>query len=103
MEFKNATVIKKANIYFDGKVSSRTVITADGTRYTLGLMQAGDYDFPTEAAEVMEVLGGSGEVQLAGETGYKTYGPGTSFDVPANSSYKITIPEYLDYCCYYKD
>ena len=26
MDFKNVTVIKKANVYFDGKVTSRTVL-----------------------------------------------------------------------------
>ena len=35
-EFTNVTVIKKANIYFDGKVVSRTVVFADGSKQTLG-------------------------------------------------------------------
>jgi hypothetical protein len=38
MEFKNVTVIKKANVYFDGKVTSRTVIFPDGSKKTLGIM-----------------------------------------------------------------
>ena len=37
-EFKGVTVVKKANIYFDGKVTSRTVIFADGSKKTLGIM-----------------------------------------------------------------
>ena len=40
-ELKNVTVVKKANIYFDGKVTSRTVIFQDGTRKTLGIMLPG--------------------------------------------------------------
>lgn len=30
----NVTVIKKANIYFNGNVSSRTILFADGTKKT---------------------------------------------------------------------
>ena len=36
-EFKNVTVVKKANVYFDGKVTSRSVIFADGSKKTLGV------------------------------------------------------------------
>jgi hypothetical protein len=32
MKFKDVTIIKKANVYFDGKVTSRTVIFPDGTK-----------------------------------------------------------------------
>ena len=34
-EFNNVTIIKKANIYFDGKVTSRTLIFPDGSRKTI--------------------------------------------------------------------
>jgi uncharacterized protein YaiE (UPF0345 family) len=40
-KFENVTIIKKANIYFDGKVTSRNVFFADGTRKTLGFMLPG--------------------------------------------------------------
>ena len=65
-EFKNVTIIKKANVYFDGKVTSRTVMFADGTKKTLGIMMPGDYEFNTAAAEIMEMLGGSMEVLYPG-------------------------------------
>ncbi|NTV45296.1 MAG: pyrimidine/purine nucleoside phosphorylase, partial [Chlorobiales bacterium] len=29
--FENVSVVKKANVYFDGKVTSRTVLFGDGT------------------------------------------------------------------------
>lgn len=57
MEFKNVTVIKEANVYFDGKVTSRTVLFESGKK-TLGFMLAGEYEFNTDAEEIMEVLGG---------------------------------------------
>ena len=54
MEFSNVKVVKKANVYFDGKVTSRTVIFEDGSKKTLGFMQAGEYEFNTGVEELME-------------------------------------------------
>jgi len=71
--FENVSVIKKANVYFGGQVTSRAVAFADGSKKTLGFMQAGDYAFGTEALELMELLGGSIDVKLAGKTVWTTY------------------------------
>jgi purine/pyrimidine-nucleoside phosphorylase len=35
-QFENVVVVKKANVYFDGKVTSRTVLFADGSKKLLG-------------------------------------------------------------------
>ena len=70
-EFKNVTVVKKANVYFDGKVVSRTVLFPDGTKKTLGIMQPGEYEFSTGDREIMEILSGELEYQVAGGTGWK--------------------------------
>ncbi len=101
MQFENATIIKKANIYFDGKVSSRTIVLSNGEKKTLGLMLPGEYEFNTEAKEIMEVLGGSMNVMLPGESDYSAYPEGTSFEIPAHSSFKLIIKEAADYCCSY--
>jgi uncharacterized protein YaiE (UPF0345 family) len=100
-EFSNVTVVKAANIYFDGKVTSRTVKFADGSHKTLGIMLPGDYSFNTAAAEIMEVLAGSMEIRLAGKDDWATYPAGTQFEVPANSSFDLKISEPSDYCCSY--
>ena len=100
-EFKNVTVVKKANVYFDGKVTSRTVLFADGTRKTLGIMMPGDYEFSTVAMEIMEILGGQMDVLLPGETQWQTFKAGQSFKVPANSKFKLKVPAVADYCCSY--
>lgn len=102
MKFENITVIKKANVYFDGKVTSRTILFPDGQRKTLGFMTPGSHTFSTEAQELMEVLGGSMEIKLPGADGFTTYGEGESFVVPANSSFDVIIPQYADYCCSYQ-
>lgn len=100
--FENVSVIKKANVYFDGQVTSRTVVFADGSKKTLGFMQAGDYEFGTEAAELMEMLGGEMDVKLAGADEWVTYKEGESFNVPANSKFALKVKSAgADYCCSY--
>jgi uncharacterized protein YaiE (UPF0345 family) len=99
--FENVHVIRKANVYYDGKVTSRTVLFPDGTRKTLGVMLAGEYDFGTEAPEVMEVLGGEMRVKLPGAADWRTYREGETFDVPGKSRFQLVIDAVADYCCSY--
>jgi purine/pyrimidine-nucleoside phosphorylase len=103
MEFTNAKIVKKANVYFDGKVTSRTIYTENGERKTLGIFLPGEYEFNTGAEELMEVLGGEMQIMLFGEKNYTLYKEGESFIVPANSSFKLIIKEIGDYCCSYRD
>lgn len=99
--FENVTVVKKANVYFDGKVTSRTILFPDGSRKTLGVMLPGEYEFSTGASEVMEVLGGEMMVLLPGKAEWQTFCAGESFSVPANASFKLQITGVADYCCSY--
>ena len=100
-EFKNVTAVKKANLYFDGKVTSRTIIFKDGERKTLGIMLPGDYEFGTGDKEIMEILGGSMEVKLPNSDEFIKYKEGDTFTVPANSKFSLMIKEVADYCCSY--
>jgi uncharacterized protein YaiE (UPF0345 family) len=100
--FENVTLIKKANVYFGGQVTSRAVQFADGSKKTLGFMQAGEYEFATEAAELMEILGGAMEVKLDGSDEWNRYSEGQSFNVPGQSKFNLKVPEGgADYCCTY--
>jgi uncharacterized protein YaiE (UPF0345 family) len=100
-KFENVTILKKANIYFDGKVTSRNVLFADGTRKTLGFMLPGEYEFSTGSREIMELLNGGMDVLLPGYPDWQTYKTGESFEVPANSSFKLKLKGSVDYCCSY--
>lgn len=102
-EFNNVTIIKKANVYFDGKVVSRTVKFADGSTKSLGYMMPGEYNFDTQAAEVMEILAGELDVLLPGEKQWQAVKGGESFNVPANSNFKLKVQQATDYCCAYLD
>lgn len=99
-QFDNVSVVREANIYFDGSVTSRTVMFADGTRKTLGIMMPGEYEFGTDEKELMEILSGSLEVCLPGADWQSVTG-GESFEVPAQSKFQIKILEITDYCCSY--
>ena len=101
MEFQNVTVVKKANIYFGGNVTSRSVLFADGTKKTLGIMMPGEYEFGTEAAELMEIMAGTMKILLPNQTEWQEVKGGESFNVPANSSFKLVVTEVADCCCSY--
>jgi len=99
---KNVDLLKKANIYFDGKVTSRNYTDNQGVVKSLGIMLPGEYTFGTKAAENMEIISGKVEVLFAGmESNWETFKGGESFDVPANSSFEIKVEEITDYCCTY--
>ncbi len=100
-EFKHVTIIKKANIYFDGKVTSRTVIFPDGSRKTLGIMLPGEYEFNTDNKEIMEIISGDLEVLLPEAKGWTTVEDGESFEVPARSKFGLRVKRVTDYCCSY--
>jgi uncharacterized protein YaiE (UPF0345 family) len=98
-EFKGVTVVKKANVFFGGAVTSRTVLFADGSKKTLGIMQPGEYEFSTGDAEIMEILAGELDVLLPGKSEWIIVQGGDSFDVPANSSFRMKVKTVSDYCC----
>jgi len=102
-EFKNVTVVKEANVYFDGKVSSHTVLFPDGSKKTLGVMLPGAYEFGTASKEIMEILVGDLDVLLPGESEWKTIKEGESFEVSAQSKFKLKVKSITDYCCSYID
>ena len=103
MEFKNVTVEKTSNVYFDGNVSSRNIIFDDGSIKTLGLMLIGEYEFNASKKEIMEITTGELEVLLSGERVWKNYKEGMSFEVPGNSSFKVKVHQMTNYCCSYID
>jgi len=99
-EIKNITIKKEANIYYDGKVTSRTIILEDGSTQSLGIMLPGEYTFGTEQAEIMEMLSGELDIKLPNEE-WKTLNTPETFNVPANSSFDLKIKTVTDYCCSY--
>ena len=100
-EFNNVKVNKEANIYFDGKVISRTITFADNSIKTLGVMLPGEYEFNTEKKELMEIYTGELAVLLNNSEEWEAIEAGMSFSVPAKSKFNIKIYKITNYCCSY--
>jgi purine/pyrimidine-nucleoside phosphorylase len=100
IEFTAATVLAKANIYFEGKVISHTVITSAGERKTLGVILPGEYKFDTGVPERMDITHGACEIQVAGAAaGWSTVKAGSGFDVPGKSYFVIRVKDACQYIC----
>ncbi|MBA5690377.1 pyrimidine/purine nucleoside phosphorylase [Rugamonas apoptosis] len=100
-QFDQVSVTKKSNIYFDGKCVSHTVLFADGSKKTIGVIFPSSLTFNTGAPETMEVIGGVCKVRQAGATEWVTYGAGQQFQVGANTHFDIETVETLDYVCHF--
>lgn len=90
----------KTNEYFDGKVKSIAFQSAT-LPATVGVMAPGDYVFNTAAKELMQVVSGELLVVLPGETEATAYPSGSEFNVPADSTFKVTVTVDTAYLCYY--
>lgn len=101
-QFDNVSVKKKANVYFDGKCVSHTVLFPNGTRATVGVIFPSTLTFNTGSPELMEINSGTCKVRLNGESDWKAYGVGEKFTVPGNSSFDIEVIETLDYVCHFE-
>ncbi|HEV8547413.1 MAG TPA: pyrimidine/purine nucleoside phosphorylase, partial [Polyangiaceae bacterium] len=91
MKFESVTAIAKANVYFEGKVISHSIVLPGGAKKTLGLIYPGEFHFGTGAAERMDIIAGSCRVRLDGTSEWRDYGAGSSFSVPAKSGFDITV------------
>jgi uncharacterized protein YaiE (UPF0345 family) len=99
-QFTGVTVHTKANVYFDGRVVSHTVLMPDGAKKTLGIVYPGSYHFGTGAPERMEITAGSCRVTLDGQPGTREYAAGTFFDAPGKSGFTIEVKSGLcEYIC----
>ncbi len=98
-QFNNVSVVKKGNVFFDGKCVSHSVLFADGTRKTVGLILPSTLTFNVGVPEVMEITDGTCRVKLGHESEFKTYSAGNSFAVPANGSFIIEAQEVVNYVC----
>jgi len=98
-QFDNVSVVKKGNVFFDGKCVSHSVLFADGTRKTVGVILPGTLTFNVSTPELMEITSGICRVKIGDEPEFKTYAAGDRFAVPANSRFVIEAKETINYVC----
>lgn len=102
IQFDHVSVIKKSNVYFAGRCVSHTVQFADGTKKTLGVIfpTKEPLIFETHVTERMEIVSGECHVQIGEQEEIELFRAGQSFYVPANSTFKVTAEEIVDYVCH---
>lgn len=89
------------NEYFDGKVKSMALESAEG-KATVGVMAAGEYEFGTSTVEVMTVISGKLSVKLPGETEWKVFKKFETFVVEKGQKFQVKATEDTPYLCLYK-
>lgn len=89
------------NEYFEGNVKSIAVENEEGTS-TVGVMNAGEYEFGTTSVEYMNIVSGTVEVILPGESDWKTFSKGETFIVQKDQKFKIKMSAPVAYLCTYK-
>ena len=97
-EFNNVSIAKAVNILFEGNITSRTIVFEDGSRKTLGIMLPGEYELNTVHKEIMDIQRGTLEIMLPAQDWVKYEGP-ASFEIQANSKFKLRVHSLVDYCC----
>ena len=101
-QFDSVSVVKKANVYFDGKCVSHSIVLADGTKKSVGVILPSTLTFNTGVPEIMEGVAGSCRVRLKGEAEWKSYGAGESFQVAGDSSFDIEVAgDAYHYVCHF--
>ncbi|MBI5069740.1 MAG: pyrimidine/purine nucleoside phosphorylase [Deltaproteobacteria bacterium] len=86
------------NSYFEGKVQS-VGYQRNGRRATVGVVDAGEYHFGTDAPERMTVLSGELQARLPGEAGFRAFPAGTVFEVPGKSGFDVKAAAPAAYLC----
>ena len=100
-KYENVHVDKLANIYFNGNVISRNIFLKDGSRKTLGVMLPGEYEFNTEARELMEIISGKLNLKIQNDIEWTLIKDRMDFNIPKNSSFKVEVLEIVNYTCSY--
>ena len=86
------------NGYFDGKVQS-VGFQRNGRRATVGVVDVGEFHFGTDAPERMTVISGELQARLPGETAFRPFPAGTTFEVPGKSGFDVRAVEPAAYLC----
>ena len=88
------------NEYFEGQVKS-IGFQGEDKPASVGVMEAGDYEFGTTAPEVMHVISGALTVLLPGNDEWQTFKAGDKFDVVGDAKFQVKVSVQTAYLCVY--
>lgn len=100
-EIKNVKAVLKSNVYFGGKVISRTFYKENGDRFTLGVITPGTYKFDVGDKEIVRLISGTAEICLPGDANFHQVSEGETFIVPSETDYDIRTYDVVEYLCDY--
>ena len=87
-----------ANEYFDGNVRS-IGFERHGQRQTVGVIDAGEFHFGTDAPERVTVVSGALRIKPDGSDAWTTYPQGTTFEVAGDSGFDVRAAGPSAYLC----
>lgn len=104
-EYTQVSVLTNANISYEGRCSSHTILFDDGSKKMLGIILPNDdsiseYHFETHTSERIEILSGECQAKVSTESDYQNYRPGQSFLVAGNSNFKLKTADIIQYICH---
>jgi uncharacterized protein YaiE (UPF0345 family) len=88
----------KNNAFFEGKVQS-VAFERNGRRHTAGVVDVGEFHFGTDAPERMTVVSGELWAKLPGDTAWRPFPAGTTFEVPGKSGFDVKATAPSAYLC----
>lgn len=88
------------NEYFEGAVKS--LAYENGGKSTVGVIEAGEFEFGTSTPETLLIIEGEMKVLLPGNTAWQIFSAGQQFEVAANASFKVRVDTPTSYLCKYK-
>jgi len=89
------------NQYFEGNVKSLGYNTGEG-KSTIGVINMGEYEFGTTQKEIMHIIEGSLSAMLPNSDEWQIFNAGSSFEVAANSAFKVKAESQVAYLCQYR-
>ena len=98
-QFDHVSILKKANVFFDGKCISYNLTFPDQSKKTVGVILPGTLRFSTVSPELREVVAGKCRVRLNGESDWQTLEAGQRFHIPGASQFDIEVSEPVHYVC----
>ena len=97
MVWRDVTVERQARLEHGGRLSRRTLITADGEMVQLGLMLPGLYRHTPPVGERWQIVQGRLRLRRADEGDWRELESGAAFTFEAETVYELEVSEPVEF------